>query len=88
MRRRFALSHPCDRPSVRGASDCLLQRPGVGGHKGVSMGGAMGLIFDRALSLALDAVEWLIEHSSSAERAILTQVREALSMSVPWDKTP
>jgi len=46
----------------------------------------MGLIFDRALSLALDAVEWLIEHSSGAERAILMQVREVLSMSVPWDK--
>lgn len=52
MRRRFALSRSCDRPSVRGASDapalaeplqlksalrdCLLQRPGVGGHKGRS----------------------------------------------------
>jgi len=48
----------------------------------------MGLSFDRALSLALDAVEWLIEHSSGAERAILMQVREVLSMSVPWDKAP
>ncbi len=44
--------------------------------------------FDLALSLALDAAEWLIERSSGAGRAILMQVREVLSMSVPWDKTP
>jgi len=52
--RALCVSHPCDRPSARGASDapalaeplqlksalrdCLLQRPGVGGHKDGSIG--------------------------------------------------
>jgi hypothetical protein len=42
--------------------------------------------FDLALSLALDAAEWLIAHSTGAARAIIERARDALAMAVPQEE--
>lgn len=43
-------------------------------------------VFDLALSLALDAAEWLIEHTTGAARAIIERARDALAMAVSQEQ--
>jgi len=42
--------------------------------------------FDLALSLALDAAEWLIEHTTGTARGVIERARDALAMAVPWEQ--
>jgi len=42
--------------------------------------------FDLALSLALDAAEWLIEHTTGAAQSVIIAARKALAMAVPREK--
>lgn len=46
----------------------------------------MNTAFDLALSLALDAAEWLIAHSTGAARAIIERARDALAMAVSQEQ--